>query len=47
MTRTILISITGFMLMASIWTANLVVYHPSPAITPNPLAPMSSTVDWR
>ena len=47
MTQTILISVTALMIMAGAWTANVVVYHPSPAVSPNPLAPISSTVDWR
>jgi hypothetical protein len=47
MTRTILISVTAFMLMAGAWTANLVFYHPSPVDSANPLAPISTSVDWR
>jgi hypothetical protein len=47
MTQTILISVAAFMMMAGAWTANVVVYHPSPVDSPNPLAPISSTMDWR
>lgn len=47
MTKTILMSVTAFMIMAGAWTANLVC-NPSVAGTSvDPLAPISIPADWR
>jgi hypothetical protein len=44
MTRTILISVTAFFLIAGAWTVNLVTYHPAVDQGVNPLSPVSFTV---
>ncbi len=44
MTRTILISVAAFVLIAGVWTVNLVTYHPSPDQGLNPLTPVNMTV---
>jgi hypothetical protein len=44
MTRTILISITAFFLIAGAWTINLVTYHPATDQGLNPLSPATLTV---
>jgi hypothetical protein len=44
MTRTILISITAFFLIAGVWTINLVTYHPATDQGLNPLTPATLTV---
>lgn len=43
MTRTIVISVTTFFLIASAWSVNLVTYHPGGAGL-NPLSPVSVTL---
>jgi hypothetical protein len=44
MTRTILISVTAFFLIAGAWTVNLVTYHPAADQGLNPLSPVTLTV---
>jgi hypothetical protein len=44
MTRTILISVTAFVLIAGAWTVNLVTYHPAADRGLNPLSPVNFTV---
>jgi len=46
MTRTIMVSITAFFLMAGVWTANLVCYQPAAVDAVNPLAPINMNVAW-
>ena len=41
MTRTILISVAAFFLIAGAWTVNLVTYHPAADQGLNPLSPIS------
>ncbi len=44
MTRTILISVAAFFLIAGAWTVNLVTYHPSKSGL-DPLSPVTVTLD--
>jgi len=44
MTRTILISVTAFFLIASAWTINLVTYHPAADQGLDPLTPVTLSV---
>ncbi len=46
MTRTILISITAFFMIAGAWTVNLVTYHPMDQGL-NPLSPVTLTGEVR
>jgi hypothetical protein len=46
MTKTILMSVTAFMLLAGAWTANLVCYPSAAGTSVDPLAPISITADW-
>ncbi|MEJ2375385.1 MAG: hypothetical protein P8Y53_12635 [Pseudolabrys sp.] len=47
MTRTILISVTAFVLIARAWSVNLVTYHPAYDQGLNPLTPVTLTVAWK
>jgi hypothetical protein len=47
MTQTILVSVTAFVLMVGVWTANLVCYQPAPVDSVNPLAPINMNVAWK
>ena len=42
MMRTVLISITASFVLVSVWTINLVSYHPANDL--NPLAPLKTTM---
>lgn len=44
MTRTIVISVTAFFLIAGVWSVNLVTYHPATDQGLNPLSPVTLTV---
>ena len=44
MTRTVLISVTAFFMIASAWTVNLVTYHPAADHGLNPLSPLQLSV---
>jgi hypothetical protein len=45
MIRTAIISVTASFVLFCAWTVNLVSYHPAKG--PNPLAPLSTSVDWK
>jgi len=45
MIRPAIISVTASFVLFSAWTVNLVRYHPATDL--NPLAPLSTDVDWR
>ena len=45
MIRTAIISVTASFVLFGVWTANLVSYHPAKDL--NPMAPLSTTVEWR
>lgn len=45
MTSTITTAVTFFFIIAGVWAAGLVCYHPQAGL--DPLSPVSVTVDWR
>jgi hypothetical protein len=45
MIHTAIISVTASFVLFGAWTVNLVSYHPATDL--NPLAPLSTNVDWR
>jgi hypothetical protein len=45
MIRTAIISVTASFVLFGAWTVNLVSYHPAKDM--NPLAPLSTSVDWK
>ncbi len=45
MIRTAIISVTASFVLFGAWTVNLVSYHPAKDL--NPLAPLSTSVDWK
>jgi hypothetical protein len=45
MIRTAIISVTASFVLFGAWTVNLVSYHPAKDL--KPLAPLSTTVDWK
>jgi hypothetical protein len=45
MTRTLLISVSAFFMIAGVWAANLVCYHPQQGL--DPMSPISITADWK
>ena len=45
MIRTAIVSVIASVVLVSAWTVNLVSYHPATDL--NPLAPLSTNVDWK
>jgi hypothetical protein len=45
MIRTAIISVCASFVLFGAWTVNLVSYHPAKGL--NPLAPLSTTLDWK
>jgi len=45
MTSTITTAVTFFFIIAGVWAADLVCYHPQAGL--DPLSPVSVTVNWR
>jgi hypothetical protein len=45
MTSTITTAVTFFFIIAGVWAADLVCYHPQAGL--DPLSPVSVTVDWK
>jgi len=45
MIRTAIISVIASFVLFGAWTVNLVSYHPATDL--NPLAPLSTDIDWR
>jgi hypothetical protein len=45
MTSTITAAVTFFFVIAGVWAADLVCYHPQTGL--DPLSPVSLTVDWQ
>jgi hypothetical protein len=45
MIRTAFISVIASFVLVGAWTVNLVSYHPETGL--NPLAPLSTNVDWK